>query len=348
MAIKSADQISIIDVTDAYSVILSSESHTFQGNYASADAGGTCTTTVFAMRGSEVMPCTVSNITVTPTGAVTAKADTNTTNPTITVTTTTNLTSTCKVAFDVAITGTDVTITKEFSVAVSLAGNGITSKSIYYIATDTATQPSSTDSGWSSTAAGANAKPGQYLWTRTIIKYNEGADSEIWSVSKQGSSISKTTVTYATNTSGTTAPTSGWGTSVPAADPGEYIWTKTVIEYDDGSDPTTYYNVSMMGQTGAKGDKGDKGDAGADAITMTITSSNGTIFKNSSIATTLTAHVYKAGTELTVADNGTVTGLGTVKWYKDGSSTATASAKSITIDADDVASKATYIAQLEG
>ena len=30
MAIKSADQITIIDVTDAYSVILTSESYTFK------------------------------------------------------------------------------------------------------------------------------------------------------------------------------------------------------------------------------------------------------------------------------------------------------------------------------
>ena len=31
MAVKISDQISIVDVTDAYSVILTSESHTFAG-----------------------------------------------------------------------------------------------------------------------------------------------------------------------------------------------------------------------------------------------------------------------------------------------------------------------------
>ena len=94
-----------------------------------------------------------------------------------------------------------------------------------------------------------------------------------------------------------------------------------------------------------KGTKGDTGDAGADAITIAITSSNGTIFKNSAIETTLTAHVYKAGTEVT----GTaLTAMGTIKWYKDGSSTAVATGATLTITARDITNKATYIAQLEG
>ena len=85
--------------------------------------------------------------------------------------------------------------------------------------------------------------------------------------------------------------------------------------------------------------------AGADAITLSITSSNGTIFKNSAIATVLTAHVYKAGTELTESQ---ITGLGTIKWYEDGGATAVATGVTLTIDAGDVSNKATYIAQLEG
>ena len=64
------------------------------------------------------------------------------------------------------------------------------------------------------------------------------------------------------------------------------------------------YTVSKNGANGAKGDKGDKGETGAkgdDAIYMNITSSNGNVFKNTAIATTLTAHVYKGATELTGA-----------------------------------------------
>ena len=97
--------------------------------------------------------------------------------------------------------------------------------------------------------------------------------------------------------------------------------------------------------TGATGGKGDKGDPGDDAITIAITSSNGTIFKNSAIATTLTAHVYQGGTELNSTQ---IAALGTIKWYKDGATTATATGQTLTISAGDVTNKASYIAQLEG
>ena len=76
-----------------------------------------------------------------------------------------------------------------------------------------------------------------------------------------------------------------------------------------------------------------------------VTSSNGFIFKNSSIATVLTAHVYKGGVEVTGA---ALTALGTINWYKDGGSTSVATGATLTIDAGQVTGKATYTAQLEG
>lgn len=118
--------------------------------------------------------------------------------------------------------------------------------------------------------------------------------------------------------------------------------------------------VAIKGSTGAKGDKGDQGDqgpqgeqgdtgaAGADAITMVITSSMGTVFKNGSISTTLTAHVYKAGKEITASTSPTLASLGTIKWYKDGGSTAVHTGQDYTITGEDVTNKATYTAQLEG
>ena len=98
-----------------------------------------------------------------------------------------------------------------------------------------------------------------------------------------------------------------------------------------------YYRQYTEGATGAPG---------ADAITMSITSSNGTIFKNTAISTTLTAHVYQAGAELNTTQ---IAALGTIKWYKDGSSTAlSTTGVTLNISAGDVTDKATYIAQLEG
>lgn len=55
-----------------------------------------------------------------------------------------------------------------------------------------------------------------------------------------------------------------------------------------------------QGDTGPTGPRGPQGNAGADAITVTITSSNGIIFKNNTGSTVLTAHVFKGSAEQTI------------------------------------------------
>ena len=104
-------------------------------------------------------------------------------------------------------------------------------------------------------------------------------------------------------------------------------------------------DTGPQGVKGPQGDTGPQGVKGNDAILMAITSSGGTIFKNSAIATTLTAHVYKGGVEVT----GTaLSALGTIKWYKNGGTTPVASGQTYSISAGDVDNKATFSAQLEG
>ena len=152
--------------------------------------------------------------------------------------------------------------------------------------------------------------------------------------------VKNTSITYQVGNSGTTKPTGSWVADVPSVPNGQYLWTKTVVNYSDGKS-TTSYSVSY------KGTNGTNGTNGKDAITLSITSSNGTIFKNNSGSTVLTAHVFKGGVEQTVADNGTVSGIGTVKWYKSGSTTAVATAKTLSISAKDVANSQAYTCQLE-
>ena len=152
------------------------------------------------------------------------------------------------------------------------------------------------------------------------------------------------TGTKITGTSTTATAFSGSG--ITAAKVGDmYLNTSTYNTYrctvGGAASAAKWVYVSNI-----KGGKGDTGAPGADAITMTVTSSNGTIFKNTAVVTTLTAHVYKAGTELTAAQ---IAELGTIKWYKDGSSTAmSTTGATLNISSGDVTNKATYIAQLEG
>ncbi|WP_230397972.1 hypothetical protein [Novisyntrophococcus fermenticellae] len=224
--------------------------------------------------------------------------------------------------------------------------NGSNGTSVTVSSTDITYQTSSSGTTaptgtWNATIPTIPA--GQYLWTKTVVTYSDGKSTTAYSVSRNGTNgsngtsvtVSSTDITYQTSSSGTTAPTGTWVSSPPVTSAGQYLWTKTVVTYSDGKS-TTSYSISRNGSNGA---------AGADAITMVITSSNGLIFKNAAIATTLTAHVYKGGVEVTGAS---LTALGTIKWYKDGGATAVATGTTFTIAAGDVENKASYTAQLEG
>lgn len=344
MTIKAVNQIDVIDLTDGYSVVLTSDSHTFLGTTTSVNGTQTTTTQVMALCGSEQVPCTVGTIT-SPTG-ISAVSDGKSPTPTITITATSALTKSGTITIPIVVNG-DITINKTFSFSIAFKGqtgqNGtsVTVKSTsvtYQVGASGTTKPTGE---WQTEIP--NVPNGQFLWTKTVVTYSDGKSTEAYSVSYKATNgsngtsvtITSTSVTYQVSTSGTTAPTGAWGTTVPNVPNGQYLWTKTVVTYSNGQH-TESYSVSY---------KGTNGINGKDAITMAITSSGGTIFKNTAIATTLTAHVYKGGVEVT---GGALADLGTIKWYKDGGTTAVATGSTYTISAGDVSNKATFSAQLEG
>lgn len=79
----------------------------------------------------------------------------------------------------------------------------------------------------------------------------------------QGVSIDSTSIQYATSSSGTVIPSSGWGDNIPTVSSGNYLWTKTQVIYSDETE-TVSYSVSRNGTNGKKGDKGDTGATGED------------------------------------------------------------------------------------
>ena len=291
MAIKSADQITIVDVTDAYSVILTSEAYTFVGNTSGAPSGLTCTTQAVAYCGTN--QCTKVNVTAAdiecPTGISAAVTSSGTAAPTITFTTTATITTACEATIPVVVDG--ITVNKKFSFAVAKQGNqgatgatgkGIKSVTNYFLTTSSASGVTTSTSGWSTTPTA----------TTTTNKY-------IWCYQK---------ITYTDNTTSNTTP-------------------------------------AIIGTHGATGAPGADG---ADAITLSITSSNGTVFKNNTGTTVLTAHVYKGGVEQTITDAGICGSLGSIKWYKGTSTTAVATAKTLTVSAADVTNTVAYTCRLEG
>lgn len=350
MGIKAVSQVDVIDLTDGYSVVLTNDNYTFLGTTNSVNGTQTTTTQVMALCGSEQVSCTVGNITC-PTG-ISAVSDGKSLQPTITITATSALTKSGTITIPIVVDG-DITINKTFSYSIAFKGqtgqNGtsvtVSSTSVtYQVGTSGTNKPTGE---WSATVP--NVPNGQFLWTKTVVKYSDGKSTEAYSVSYKGTNgtngsngisvtVSSTSVTYQTGTSGTTPPTGTWSPTVPNVANGQYLWTKTVVKYSDGKS-TESYSVSY------KGTNGTNGKDGLDAITMAITSSGGTIFKNTAIATTLTAHIYKGGVEVS---GSALASLGTIKWYKDGGTTAVATGSTYTISAGDVSNKATFSAQLEG
>lgn len=349
MAIKSADQITIIDVTDAYSVMLTSEAYTFVGGTNGSSTGASCTTEAVAFCGTNrCSSVTVAAADITcPTGISATVENSGTSAVKITFVTTAAITAACEATIPVVVDG--ITMNKKFSFAVAKSGASGTSVTVkstsvtYQAGTSGTTKPTGT---WSTSVPSVSA--GQYLWTKTVVTYSDGKSTESYSVSYQGSNgtsvtVSSTSVTYQVSSSGTTVPTGTWQTSVPSVANGQFLWTKTYVKYSDGKE-TTSYSVSYKGTNGTNG---KDGAAGADALTLTITSSNGTVFKNNSGSTILTAHVFKGAVEQSITDAGVCGSLGSIKWYKQGSSTAIKTAKTLTVSASDVQNSIVYTAQLE-
>ncbi len=346
MAIKASNQIDLLDLTDGYSVILTNDNYTFLGTTNAVNGTQTTTCQIMALCGGEQVACSVGEIS-TPTG-ISAVSDGKSPSPTLTITATSALKTSGSFMIPVQIG--DITINKMFSYSIAFKGangaNGtsvsISSTAVTYQVGDSGTTPPT--GTWSTSIPTVAA--GKYLWTKTVVTYSDGKSTTSYSVSRSAANgtngtsvtVKSTEVTYQASSSGTTTPTGTWTTAIPTVSAGQYLWTKTVVTYSDGKS-TTAYSVSRNGTNGTNGKNG------ADALALVVESSGGTIFKNTAIATTLTARVYKGAAEVT---GSALTALGTIKWYKDGGTTAVATGQTLTISAGDVANKATYVAQLEG
>lgn len=73
-----------------------------------------------------------------------------------------------------------------------------------------------------------------------------------------GVGVTSTVITYANSTSGTTAPSTGWTSSIPTLVKGQYLWTKTVWTYTDTSSKTGY-SVTYISKDGTNGTNGTSG-----------------------------------------------------------------------------------------
>lgn len=130
------------------------------------------------------------------------------------------------------------------------------------------------NAGWTTSIPVVPA--GEYLWTKTVWDYTDNTSETGYSVArigrdgntgrdgvagKDGVGIRATTVVYASSTSGTVPPSSGWASQIPSVPAGQYLWTRTTWSYTDNTSETGF-SVAKMGETGQKGDRGEPGPKG--------------------------------------------------------------------------------------
>ena len=239
------------------------------------------------------------------------------------------------VAFDATIGGFNITQNSIYSGVKASADN--TTRGIYL------------DSSGQLVVGDTNNYLKYYKDTDGSYKLEVSAQSIKFSTSNTtlettlGNTITKSIEEFYQSTSPVTLVGGSWSTEQPTWTEGTYIWRRTAITYGNGK---SEYSPSSTGVC-ITGNTGAKGDDGAAAITLSITSSNGTVFKNNIGSTELTAHVYVAGIEQTITAAGVCGTLGSIKWYKSGSTAVVATAKSITVSAGDVSSAVVYTCQLE-
>lgn len=283
MAVKATAQETVFDLTDAYSIMLTSESYTFNGNTSGVPAGKTCSTQVVSYLGGTPMKSNISKVTC-PTGISVSLKDNNTIAPTITFTTTATVKEDCEAS--IAVTVDDVTISKKFSFAVAktgskgdkgdvgAAGNGIKSISYYYARSSSQTAPS--ESSITGTSIPILDATNKYLWQKEVITFtNNTAKTTVVLLAVYGNTgakgdkgndgtsvtIKSQAVTYQASSSGTVVPNGTWSQGIPAVTKGQYLWTRTVITFSNDVTSTSY-SVGYMGTNGQNGSNGSNGKDG--------------------------------------------------------------------------------------
>ncbi len=252
---KANEALEAIEGLKTLNVVLSNENQTI-----STDADGNCknfpevATTVSVFMGSVDVTDKVT-YTVTKSSGITGSWNLSTKTYTVTAL------STDSGYVDISITYSKLKGSRRFTIAklkagaTGPAGTGVevdVTAVEYQVGNSGTVKPTGS---WSVDIP--TVPDGKYLWTRTSVTYSDGKKTVTYTVSyksadgKKGTSITidSQQVTYQASSSGTTIPTGTWNTSVPSLNSGQYLWTRTMVNYSDGT-TTTSYSVSYKGDDG--------------------------------------------------------------------------------------------------
>ena len=346
MAQRAADQITLTDLTDGVSVMLSSEAYAFPGTTTAAIAGST-TTKIQAVQGDEYVAASVNLANITKPSGITVISDSHATSPTLTITIASSVTQAGEIIIPVNVNG--LTIEKRFSFSIAFKG----STGAGGVKGDKGDKGDTGAAGAAATVAGLKNEA-QMIVTNSAGSTTAAATITVDFYGYVGASRAAVTASVGTLPSGITVGTNTAGTA--AADGVLTLTVASGSTLGGGDSGTITITLTCNGiarafvfswakaKMGATGAAGGTGPAGAAAVTVEVSSSQGLVFKNTQVATILTAHVYQGGAEVTGA---ALTALGTIKWYKDSNYLTGKDGTTLTITAGDVTDRATYEARLE-
>ena len=173
-------------------------------------------------------------------------------------------------------------VTNTANDALQKANDGLSNVNVqYYLSTSNTTLSGGT---WSDNAP--SWVDGKYMWSRTKVTNAKGEVSYEPSINgtciagatgatgkdgingKDGVNgksitIKSKAIEYQASTSGTSAPTGTWTTTIPNVNKGSYLWTRTTVTYSDDTN-TVSYSVAYRGTDGIDGTNGTNGTNGKD------------------------------------------------------------------------------------
>ena len=263
-----------VDGDDAYTIILTNESHTFPGTATAAAADSPAAICrIIAYKGATQISCyagdsaSATSIATGVTGLSCAISGNNSQNVTLTFTATSTLTSGGVLQIPIVADGKNFTKVFTYSIAFKGAnGISITGVTNYYLATSASSGVTTASSwGWTTGIQSIDSSK-EYLWnyevtlgsnnttiSRTspviIGHYGEGID---------GRGVSNIQEWYQVSTSGTSAPatptTAGTGyssTPIETSNASPYLWNYEVIYYTTGEPTVT--DARVIGTHGTPG-----------------------------------------------------------------------------------------------
>lgn len=130
------------------------------------------------------------------------------------------------------------------------AGTSLTvSKTEYQAGTSGTVAPTGT---W--TIAIPTVADGQFLWMKATMSDNSTiiVPTKQGAKGKDGISVTNNIPSYVLSTSGTTAPTTGWSSSIPTLIKGQFLWTKNDLTLSDSTTKTSYF-VTYIPTDGVNG-----------------------------------------------------------------------------------------------